>query len=83
MKAYSRQTPFTLALFIILITTALQAQNPRGSLRGTVQDATGARIVSAKIVAQLSGSSLQREATAKTEASFVSMTCCRAITASP
>ncbi|MGA2923063.1 MAG: carboxypeptidase regulatory-like domain-containing protein [Candidatus Sulfotelmatobacter sp.] len=70
MKAYSRQTPFTLALFIILITTALQAQNPRGSLRGTVQDAGGARVVSAKIVAQLSGSSLLREATSEDRGEF-------------
>jgi hypothetical protein len=70
MKAYSRQTPFTLTLFIILITTALQAQNPRGSLRGTVQDAGGARVVSAKIVAQLSGSSVQREATSEDRGEF-------------
>jgi len=70
MKAYSRQTPFTLTLFIILITTALQAQNPRGSLRGTVQDAGGARVVSAKIVAQLSGSSLLREATSEDRGEF-------------
>jgi len=70
MKAYSRQTPFTRTLFIILITTALQAQNPRGSLRGTVQDAGGARVVSAKIVAQLSGSSVQREATSEDRGEF-------------
>jgi hypothetical protein len=70
MKAYSRQTPFTLTLFIILITTALQAQNPRGSLRGTVQDAGGARVVSAKIIAQLSGSSVQREATSEDRGEF-------------
>ena len=38
--------------------TTLQAQNPRGSLRGTVQDATGARIPSAKIVVQCVDSSL-------------------------
>ncbi len=33
-----------------LLAAALKAQNPRGSLRGTVQDATGARVASAKIV---------------------------------
>ncbi len=48
----------------------MHAQNPRGSLRGTVQDATGARIPSAKIVAQLSGSSVQREATSEDRGEF-------------
>jgi len=53
MKTNSRQTAFALTLFIILLTATLHAQNPRGSLRGTVQDATGARISAARIVAQL------------------------------
>ena len=62
MKTDPRQTAFALTLFVILLTANLHAQNPRGSLRGTVQDASGARIASAKIVAQLSGSSVKREA---------------------
>ena len=53
---------FLAAVFVIAFVATLQAQNPRGSLRGTVQDASGARIASAKIVAQLSGSSIEREA---------------------
>jgi hypothetical protein len=60
MQTNSLRTAFTLTLFIVLLTANLCAQNSRGSLRGTVQDATGARIASAKIVAQLSGSSVQR-----------------------
>ena len=40
----------------------LHAQNVRGSLRGTVQDPTGARISAAQVVLKLSGSSLQRTA---------------------
>jgi hypothetical protein len=60
MKANSLRTAFTLTLSAVLLTASLYAQNSRGSLRGTVQDATGARIASAKIVAQLSGSSVQR-----------------------
>jgi hypothetical protein len=48
----------------------LQAQNPRGSLRGTVQDATGARIASAKIVMQSLDSSLQREASSEDRGEF-------------
>ena len=60
MQANSRRSAFILILAAIFLTANLCAQNPRGSLRGTVQDATGARIASAKIVAQLSGSSVQR-----------------------
>ncbi len=37
---------------------------------GTVQDATGARISSARIVAQLAGSSIQREATSEDRGEF-------------
>jgi hypothetical protein len=62
MKGNSPKTAFLSTLFAILLTVSLHAQNPRGSLRGTVQDATGARIASATIVAQLSGSSVKREA---------------------
>jgi hypothetical protein len=57
-------------LFAIVLAATLQAQNPRGSLRGAVQDATGARIASAKIVAQLSGSSVQREAASEDRGEF-------------
>jgi hypothetical protein len=70
MKADSRRTAFTLTLFAVLLTATLHAQNPRGSLRGTVQDATGARIAAARIVAQLSGSSMQREATSEDRGEF-------------
>jgi Carboxypeptidase regulatory-like domain/TonB dependent receptor len=70
MKANSRQTAFTLTLFALLLTATLHAQNPRGSLRGTVQDATGARIASAKIVVQLSGSSVKREAASENQGEF-------------
>jgi len=69
MKACSSQSAFSLTLFILL-TAPLHAQNPRGSLRGAVQDATGARIPAARIVAQLSGSSVQREATSEDRGEF-------------
>ena len=58
------------ALLAILLAATLHAQNPRGSLRGTVQDPTGARIPSARIVAQLSGSSVQREAASEDRGEF-------------
>jgi hypothetical protein len=70
MKTNSRKTAFTLAVFSILLTAILHAQNPHGSLRGTVQDATGARIASARIVAQLSGSSVQRGASSEDRGEF-------------
>ena len=69
MNTISRQTAFVLTLFAILLGT-LHAQNPRGSLRGTVQDVTGARVASARIVAQLSGSSVQREASSEDRGEF-------------
>ena len=55
---------------VAVLATVLQAQNPRGSLRGTVRDATGARVASAKIVLQSLGSSLQREAGSEDRGEF-------------
>jgi len=70
MTINPRQTAFALALFAMLLTVNLQAQNARGSLRGTVQDATGARIPSAMIVAQLAGSSVKRKAASEDRGEF-------------
>lgn len=58
------------ALFLIVLATVLSAQNPRGSLRGTVKDPTGARIPSARIVVQAVDSPLQREATSEDRGEF-------------
>src|SRR5580700_3899354 len=59
-------------LFVSLgvLVAVMHAQNPRGSLRGTVQDATGARIASAKIVVQSAGSSIRREASTEDRGEF-------------
>ncbi len=59
-----------MAVAALLLTSILQAQNSRGSLRGTVLDASGARITSAKIVAKLTGSSVQREADSEGRGEF-------------
>jgi hypothetical protein len=59
MKLPTRQIAFGLLLLSVVI--PLHAQNSYGSLRGTVQDATGARIPAAKVVTRLAGSSLQRD----------------------
>ena len=53
-----------------LLVGILQAQNPRGSLRGTVQDSSGARIPSAKIVVQSVDSSMRREAASEDRGEF-------------
>jgi hypothetical protein len=49
-------------LSLALMPLALHAQNPRGALRGTVQDLSGGRIPSAKIVVQAQELALRRDA---------------------
>src|ERR1700693_2292017 len=70
MNIKCSKTNFARTLFAILLATTVQAQNSRGSLRGTVQDVSGARIASARIVAQLSRSSVQREAASEDRGEF-------------
>jgi len=53
-----------------ILCAQLSAQSPRGSLRGAVQDATGARIPKAKIVVQADDSSLRREAESEDRGEF-------------
>jgi Carboxypeptidase regulatory-like domain/TonB dependent receptor len=60
---------FSLLLFTLFSTAGL-AQNPRGSLRGMVQDSSGAAVPSAKIVVQAVDSSLQRETTSDDRGEF-------------
>ncbi len=65
---------FTKAAFALLssllLLSQLQAQSPRGSLRGSVQDLTGARVANASVVAQSSDSSLRREANSEDRGEF-------------
>ncbi len=59
--------------FLVVITffhSAVYAQNSRGSLRGTVQDASGARVASTKVVVQLAGSSVRRETISSGQGEF-------------
>jgi len=53
-----------------VLLSPLYAQNPRGSLRGMVQDATGARVSSAKIELQAADSSLRRQSTSEANGEF-------------
>ncbi|MGB2591936.1 MAG: carboxypeptidase regulatory-like domain-containing protein [Candidatus Acidiferrum sp.] len=57
-------------LVLLLLPYASLAQNPRGTLRGTVQDTSGGRISSAKIVVQAKESTLQREAASNDHGEF-------------
>ncbi len=60
---------FILAIGVIFL-SPLHAQTPRGSLRGTVQDPSGARIPSAQIVLQAVDSSLRRQAISEDRGEF-------------
>src|SRR2546423_6702158 len=55
---------------VVVLASVLQAQNPRGSLRGTVQDSTGARVASATIALEAVDSSLRREASSEDRGEF-------------
>jgi len=61
---------FAVAVLTILHVATVQGQNSRGSLRGAVQDATGARIASAKVVVRAASSSLKREASTEDRGEF-------------
>jgi len=64
------KSTFLSFLTIIAALSPLCAQNPRGSLRGSVQDPTGARIPAATIVAQSADSSLRRQAASEDRGEF-------------
>ena len=57
-------------IFIVFIPAVIRAQNSYGALRGEVQDASAARVASARVVAQSNGSSVIREATANERGEF-------------
>ncbi|MGC1618034.1 MAG: TonB-dependent receptor, partial [Candidatus Acidiferrum sp.] len=57
-------------LLLLLLPFASFAQNPRGALRGTVQDVSGGRISSARIVVQAEESTFRREASCNDRGEF-------------
>ncbi len=65
-----KRISFLLLATIALYSVSSLAQNPRGSLRGAVQDLSGARIPSAKITLRSADSSLRREATTEDRGEF-------------
>ncbi len=58
------------AVFVCALCAAVVAQNPRGSLRGAVQDVTGARIAFVKIALQSADASMRREAQCEDRGEF-------------
>ena len=64
-----RKTAVVIFLGFVLVGKVL-AQSPRGSLRGAVQDTSGARVPRAKILAQSADSSLRREAESEDRGEF-------------
>ncbi len=65
-----RRTAIFALTAALIVAPALYAQNPRGSLRGAVQDPTGARVPGAKIVLQSVDSSMKREAVSEDRGEF-------------
>ncbi len=69
-----RRSSSTISAVILLTFVAvpalMRAQNPNGALRGEVQDASGARVASARVVVQSIGSSITREAAANERGEF-------------
>jgi len=61
---------FLVAFTFFWVSLITHAQNPNGTLRGEVQDASGARLPNAKVVLTSSGSSLMREVTANDRGEF-------------
>jgi len=59
-----------LLIWVLFLTLAGFAQNPNGSLRGEVLDASGARVPGAQVVVRSSGSALTREGAADDRGEF-------------
>ena len=69
MKHPSRMFVLT-AISVLLFLPLLNAQNSRGALRGAVQDSSGARVSSARIVVLSADSSVKRETTTEDRGEF-------------
>jgi hypothetical protein len=59
-----------LFLCLVLVPSVMRAQNPRGALRGIIQDSSGGRVPGAKIVVQAAESSLRREIASDSRGEF-------------
>ena len=72
------------SLLFVSFSSFLCAQNPSGTLRGEVQDASAARVRGAQIVVQSAGSSVTRADDGKWAGRIRALRdCCRDLIASP
>jgi carboxypeptidase family protein len=69
-RLVSLRSVLLLCISLALLPLAVLAQNPRGTLRGTVQDSNGGRVGGAKITVQAAESSFRREATSDSGGEF-------------
>ncbi|MGB9196810.1 MAG: TonB-dependent receptor [Terriglobales bacterium] len=70
-KGFFRSLAPAVALLVFLSPSfKLQAQNPKGAVRGEVQDASEARVAGARITVESAGSSISREAIANYAGEF-------------
>ena len=70
-KGFFRSLAQAVALLVFLSPSfKLQAQNPKGAVRGEVQDASEARVAGARITVESAGSSISREAIANYAGEF-------------
>ncbi|MGA2354845.1 MAG: TonB-dependent receptor [Terriglobales bacterium] len=60
----------SIGLLFSISSSQLHAQNPNGTLRGEVQDASAARVAGAQIVVESEGSSVARQTTANNRGEF-------------
>ena len=68
MQVSTRKALFLFVLFFAAV--SVEAQNPRGTLVGTVQDATGGRVASAKVEVRAVDSSVDRTTSADSQGQF-------------
>lgn len=61
---------FIMLALLSMVSLAAHAQNPRGAVRGIVEDQTGARVAEVKVVASAAGSPLERTAKTSSEGEF-------------
>src|SRR5208283_1297854 len=66
----SLRTAVLTLISVLLLPFSLHAQNATGSLLGEVQDASGARIKSAKVTVTDNGSGVERKATTDSHGQF-------------
>jgi hypothetical protein len=69
-RMVSLRNALLLCISAVLLPFVLLAQNPRGALRGIVQDVSGAGVPGAKIEVRAADSSLQREASSDSRGAF-------------